>query len=42
MISTDGAVEGQINGLAVLDPGDYAFGKPTRITARVFLGDEGS
>ena len=41
MISTDGAVEGQINGLAVMDPGDYAFGKPTRITARVFLGDEG-
>lgn len=41
MISTDGAVEGQINGLAVMDPGDYAFGKPTRITARVFIGDEG-
>src|SRR3972149_1080031 len=41
MISTDGAVEGQITGLAVMAPGDYGFGKPTRITARVFLGDEG-
>ena len=32
---------GQINGLAVLDLGDYRFGKPSRITARVYLGKAG-
>lgn len=41
LIDTDGAVVGQVNGLAVLDLGDYAFGKPNRITARVYLGREG-
>jgi predicted ATP-dependent protease len=38
MIDTDGAVTGQVNGLSVYDTGDYAFGRPTRITARVSLG----
>ncbi len=32
---------GQINGLAVLDLGDYAFGKPSRITARTYTGRAG-
>jgi hypothetical protein len=32
---------GQVNGLSVLDLGDYAFGRPSRITARVGLGEEG-
>jgi len=32
---------GQINGISVLDVGDYAFGKPSRITAKAFLGREG-
>ncbi|WP_170294044.1 Lon protease family protein [Heliomicrobium undosum] len=41
LVDTDGAVVGQVNGLAVLDLGDYAFGKPNRITARVYLGREG-
>lgn len=41
MISTEGNVVGQINGLAVLDPGDYAFGKPSRVTAKTFMGDAG-
>ncbi|HKZ46038.1 MAG TPA: Lon-insertion domain-containing protein, partial [Thermodesulfobacteriota bacterium] len=41
LIDTDGAVAGQINGIAVLDMGDYAFGKPSRITAKTFLGDAG-
>ena len=41
MISTEGAVPGQINGLAVLSLGDYAFGKPSRITARIGVGDSG-
>src|SRR3990170_4554231 len=41
MVSTEGSVVGQVNGIAVLDHGDYAFGKPSRITARTFMGDEG-
>ncbi|PLX42479.1 MAG: ATP-dependent protease [Deltaproteobacteria bacterium] len=41
LIDTEGAKVGQINGLSVYDMGDYAFGKPTRVTARVFLGKEG-
>ncbi len=36
-----GAVVGQVNGLAVIELGDYAFGRPTRITARVFQGRAG-
>lgn len=38
LIETDGAKVGQINGLAVLQLGDFAFGKPSRITARVRMG----
>ncbi len=41
LVDTDGAVPGQVNGLAVLDLGDYVFGRPNRITARVHLGDKG-
>ena len=41
MIDTDGAVVGQINGLAVYNMGDYAFGKPSRITCETFMGNEG-
>ena len=40
-IDTDGSVQGQINGLAVYDLGDYAFGSPSRISASVGLGKEG-
>ena len=38
MIDTEGAQIGQINGLAVLDMGNYAFGKPSRITATTYVG----
>ena len=38
MIQVDGAVVGQVNGLAVIDLGDYSFGRPSRLTARVSLG----
>jgi len=38
MIDTAGAKEGQVNGVAVLDLGGYAFGMPSRITARVSPG----
>jgi lon-related putative ATP-dependent protease len=41
MITTEGSVVGQINGIAVLDPGDYAFGKPSRVTASTYMGDSG-
>ena len=37
-IDTEGEVVGQINGLAVYAQGDSAFGKASRITARVRLG----
>ncbi|MCX7773319.1 MAG: AAA family ATPase [Clostridia bacterium] len=38
LIDTDGYTVGQINGLAVLDMGDYCFGKPNRITAATYMG----
>lgn len=41
MVSTEGEAVGQVNGVAVLPLGDYSFGKPTRITARSFLGKPG-
>ena len=37
-IDTAGAQVGQVNGLAVLQMGDFAFGKASRITARIRLG----
>ena len=37
-IDTEGRAVGQINGLAVLQIGDFRFGRPNRITARVALG----
>jgi predicted ATP-dependent protease len=37
-IDTEGAIIGQVNGLSVLSLGNYAFGQPSRITARVRLG----
>ncbi len=41
MVDVDGAVVGQVNGLAVHDFGDFRFGRPSRITARTFLGQRG-
>ena len=41
MIATDGYCVGKINGLAVLDMGDYSFGSPTRITATTYMGKSG-
>ena len=41
MIATDGKFVGKINGLAVLDMGDYVFGSPTRITATTYMGKSG-
>lgn len=41
LIETEGYEVGQINGLAVLDLGQYAFGKPSKITATTFVGKDG-
>lgn len=41
LVDVDGAVVGQVNGLSVIQVGDYTFGRPSRITARTFLGEEG-
>jgi ATP-dependent Lon protease len=41
MIDVDGAVLGQVNGLAVYSLGDYMFGKPSRITASTSMGRAG-
>lgn len=37
-VDTDGGVVGQINGLAVMELGNFAFGRPSRITARIRIG----
>ena len=41
MIDTKGSVVGQVNGLSVYQMGEYAFGKPTRITANTSVGRAG-
>ncbi|QGG49388.1 Lon protease family protein [Heliorestis convoluta] len=41
LIDTDGAVLGQVNALALVQQGDYIFGKPSRITASLYMGRNG-
>jgi len=41
IVDTSGAKVGQVNGLAVLEMGDYGFGKPSRITASTYTGKAG-
>lgn len=41
LVDVEGETSGQINGLAVYQTGQYSFGRPSRITARTFLGQEG-
>ncbi|MGE5189138.1 MAG: Lon protease family protein [Gemmatimonadota bacterium] len=41
IVETAGEKTGQVNGLAVLDLGDYSFGKPSRITTSVYAGKAG-
>ncbi len=38
LIDTEGMVTGQVNGLSVIILDNYAFGRPSRITARIRLG----
>jgi ATP-dependent Lon protease len=41
MVDTEGEVLGQVNGLSILNLGDYYFGRPSRITAQTFMGRAG-
>ncbi len=41
IVHLDGSSVGQINGLAVLDVGGYAFGRPSRVTVSVGVGQAG-
>jgi predicted ATP-dependent protease len=41
MIDVKGTAVGQVNGLSIYTLGDITFGKPSRITAKTFLGREG-
>ena len=41
LINTSGAKVGQINGLTIMSIGDYAFGKPAKITANTYTGKSG-
>jgi lon-related putative ATP-dependent protease len=41
MVDVTGSVSAQVNGLSVYNIGDFSFGKPSRITARVYLGKAG-
>ena len=41
LIDTEGYKVGQINGLTIMNVGDYTFGKPTKITANTFMGKTG-
>jgi len=41
MVDVEGAIVGQVNGLVVYDLGIFSFGRPSRITAKTFLGRRG-
>ncbi len=41
LVDVAGAAVGQVNGLAVYQMGDFSFGKPSRITAKTFMGRGG-
>jgi len=41
MVDVKGEVVGQVNGLSVYDLGTFSFGRPSRITAKTFLGRRG-
>lgn len=41
MVDVKGSVVGQVNGLSVYDLGTFSFGRPSRITAKTFVGRRG-
>ena len=40
IIDTEGERIGEINGLSVMDLGQYAFGRPVKITANTYFGKD--
>jgi lon-related putative ATP-dependent protease len=41
LINTTGEQVGVVNGLSIVDLGDFSYGRPTKITAAVYKGDDG-
>jgi len=41
LVDVSGRVVGQVNGLSVMGIGDHFFGRPSRITARIYMGEKG-
>ncbi|QWK20090.1 MAG: AAA family ATPase [Hydrogenobacter thermophilus] len=41
IVKVDGRHTGQVNGLSVYELGDISFGKPSRISASVYIGEKG-
>ena len=41
LINTDGQRVGELNGLTVMQIGDYTFGKPAKITVNTYTGKQG-
>jgi len=41
LVDVEGEAVGQVNGLAVVDLGDIRFGRPSRITAKTYIGKGG-
>ncbi len=41
LVDVEGEAPAQVNGLSVMQLGDYMFGRPSRITARTHVGSEG-
>jgi ATP-dependent Lon protease len=41
LLNVAGKVTGQINGLSIIQLGDYSFGRPTRVTASIGVGNSG-
>ena len=41
LVDIDGKKTGQVNGLSVMEIGGYAFGRPSRVTASVGMGQAG-
>ncbi len=41
IVQTEGEAVGQLNGISILQLGDYAFGRPSRITGKSWIGKGG-
>lgn len=41
IIDTEGEKVGELNGLVIIDNGEYMFGSPTKITVSTFVGKDG-